>query len=128
LRLFGGFLLGLQLQPAFLSTLLGTLLCPLLLAVVALAADRLEEDFEIVGAVVVVDFLARLDGLDGADDHLALARIDVRLGVRAASVVDIAGDILARGAVDGPAIVDFKQILVVDVVVLLVLRSSSGPK
>src|SRR5215470_12008397 len=67
---------GAQLRTPFLA--------PLLDALVALAADRLEEAVEIVAAVVVGDLVARLDVLDRADDHHAAL---AALGARAADDV-----------------------------------------
>ena len=45
----------------------GAFLFPLFLAGVAFAADRLQVGLEVIGAVIVVDLVARLDVLDGAD-------------------------------------------------------------
>jgi hypothetical protein len=77
LRLLQRLALGLGLQARPLLAGLSAFLFALLLAGVAFAADRLQIGFEVIGAVVVVDFLAWLDVLDGADEHLALARLDV---------------------------------------------------
>ena len=101
---------------------LSLLLCPLLLAGLAFAADRLQIGFEIVGTVIVVDLLARLDVLDGADEDLLLARLDVGFGVRLARVIDVARDVLANRAVDGPALVELEQIFVLDRVLIRLLR------
>src|SRR5262249_31602476 len=75
-----------------------------------------------------VDLLARLDVLDGADEHLALARLDVGFGVRPAGVVDVAGKILADRAVDGPAVGQFEQIFVFDRVLFLLLGIEDRPE
>ena len=88
-RLFFGLLqrlpfgLGLQAQP--LGPRLGALLLALLFASVAFAADRLQIRLEVIGAVIVVDLLARLDVLDGAYYHLALAGLtsDSAFGLQA---------------------------------------------
>src|SRR6185503_17782998 len=69
--------LGLGLQAGPFRPRFRALLLALLLAGCAFAADRLQIGFEVVSAVVVVDLLARLDVLDGADEDLALARLDV---------------------------------------------------
>src|SRR5215475_6847248 len=73
--------LGLLLQPLPLRPHLGALLLALLLAGFAFAADRLEIGLEVIGAVVVIDLLARLDVLDGADEHLPLAWANVGFSV-----------------------------------------------
>src|SRR6516165_7053954 len=111
---FNPFLLALSFRARF-----GLLLPALLLAGAAFAADRLEVGLEVIGAVVVVDFLARLDVLDRTDENLALARFDIAFGVRLAGVIDVAGDVLAHRTVDGPAVVEFEQIFVLDRVILL---------
>ena len=114
--------LGLFLQPKLLRPRLGALLLALLLAGVAFAADRLQISLEVVGAVVVVDLLARLDVLDGADEDLALAGFDVGFRVRLAGMIDVAGDVFADRAIDGPAAVELEQILVLDRVLVLLPR------
>src|SRR6188768_435918 len=81
LGLLARLLLGLRLQTLLLRPRLGALLLPLLHAGSAQAADRLEVFLEVVGAVVVVDLLARRDVLDGADIDLALDRVNVGFGV-----------------------------------------------
>ena len=73
-RLLQRLALRLGLEAGLFHPRLGALLLALLLASVAFAADRLQIGFEVVGAVVVVDLVARLDVLDGADEDLALAR------------------------------------------------------
>src|SRR5665213_1872002 len=131
-RLLFGFLLsfalGLVLQAQFFSPRLGALLLALLFAGVAFAADRLQIGLEVVGAVIVVDLFTRLDLLDGADHHPALARADVGFRVRLAGVIDIARDVLAHRAVDGPAPVQFEQILVLDGVVFFLPGIQQRPK
>src|SRR6266568_2145064 len=74
----------------------------------AATAVRLDEQLEILLAIVVGDFFARFDRLDGAQDRLALA--DRAFGVRPAGMVGIAADITARRAVDGPAAVDLEHV------------------
>src|SRR5262245_46797062 len=86
----------------------------LLMAGRTLAAVLLDERIEIVAAVVVGDLVPRVDGLDRADQNLVF--LDIRLGVRPAGMVDVAGDVLAARAVDGPAVVDLEQILGVELV------------
>src|SRR4051794_16579756 len=121
LGLFQRLPLGFGLEAEFFCPSLGALLLALLFARRAFAADRLQVGFEIVGAVVVIDLLAGLDLLDGADEDLALARFDVGFRVRPAGVVDVAGDVLAHRTVDGPAAVEFKQIFVLDRVIFFLL-------
>src|SRR6202522_3163643 len=91
---------------------LGALLLAFLLAGVAFAADWLQIRLEVVGTVIVIDLFSRLDLLDRADHDLALAGIDVGFGVRLAGVIDIARNVLAHRAVDGPAPVEFEQVFV----------------
>src|SRR3954463_11200060 len=98
-----GPLLGPLLCALLLLTLLGAQFFALLLASRAFAADRLQIRLEVIAAVIVVDLLARLDVLDGADHHLALARADVGLRIGPAGVIDVARDVPAHRAVDGPA-------------------------
>src|SRR5262249_2198732 len=100
---------GAQLGPPFLA--------PLLDALVALAADRLEEAVEIVAAVVVGDLIARLDVLDRTDDHhAALAAEGARpadhigFGIRPAGMVGIARRIAAARPVHGPAAVELVHV------------------
>jgi hypothetical protein len=87
----------------------GALFRALLLTALAAAAVRLDEGAKIVLAVVIGDFVARMDGPDRRNEDLVLT--DVGLGVRLAGVVDIARDIAAAGAVNRPAGVDLEQIL-----------------
>jgi hypothetical protein len=68
----------------------------------------LDEQLEILLAIVVGDLLARFDRLDGAQDHLA--PLERALRIRAAGVVCIAADVGAYRAVDGPAIVDLEHV------------------
>src|SRR5262249_47887897 len=97
---------------------LGTpFLAPLLDALVALAADRLEEAVEIVAAVVVGDLVTRLDVPDRADDHhAALAALgaraadDVGFGVRPTGMVGVACDVAAARSVHGPAAVELVHV------------------
>src|SRR5262245_41449391 len=78
------------------------------------AAVVLDESVEVVAAVVVGDLITRVDGPDRADQDLVL--FDIRFSVRPAGMVDVAGDILAARAVDGPAIVDLEQIFGIELV------------
>src|SRR5258707_2576327 len=128
LGLFQRFPLGLRLEAEFFRPRLGALLRALLFASRAFAADRLQIGFEIIGAVIVIDLLARLNLLDGADEDLALAWANVGFRVRPAGVVDIAGDVLAHRTVDGPAAVEFEQIFVLDRVVLLLPGIQQRPE
>ncbi len=127
-RLFRGPGLGALFRGLLGGTLLGTRDLALLLAGIALAPDRLEEFLEVFRAVIVVDLFAGLDVLDGADEHLAVARLHVGLGVGPAGVVDIARDVAADRTVDGPAAVQFEQVLVLDLVMLFVPRIQQRPE
>jgi hypothetical protein len=69
----------------------------------------------VVLAVVVADLLARLDLPAGADLDLMADKID--LGVWPAGVIDVARGVLARLAIDGPTVVQLKEILVLRAVV-----------
>src|SRR5262249_21292745 len=109
--------LGLQAKP--FRPRLRPLLFALLFTGVALAADRLQVSLEVIGAVIVVDLVARLDVPDGADEDLALARFDVGFRIRLAAMIDVARDVLTHRAVDGPAVAELEQVLVLDVVFLL---------
>src|SRR6202035_2422426 len=71
---------------------------------------------------------AGLDLLDRADHDLALARTDIGFRVRLAGVIDIARDVLAHRAVDGPAAVELEQVFVLDRVVLLLPAIQERPK
>src|SRR5882757_1363639 len=128
LSLFQRLAFGLCLEAEFFGPRLGALFLALLFASRAFAADRLQIGFEVIGAVIVIDLLARLDLLDGADEDLALARLDVGFGVRLAGVVDVAGDVLAHRTVDGPAAAELEQIFVLDRVVFFLLRIQERPK
>src|SRR5690348_17259091 len=57
--------------------------------------------FEIVGAVVVGDFLVRLDVTKRPDEHATTISIAFR--VRIAGMIGVAREIAARRAVDGDA-------------------------
>src|SRR5262249_6809260 len=107
---------------------LGPLLLALLLAGLTFATDRLQIRLEVVGSIVVVDFVARRDVLDRADENLSLARANVAFSVRLAGMIDIAGDVLAHRAVDGPAIVELEQIFVLDRVILLLPGIQQRPE
>src|SRR5206468_3908146 len=96
----------------------GAFLASLLAALVALAADRLDEAVEMVLAVIVGDLVAGLDVLHGRDQDLAA--LDVGLGIGPAGMVDVAGDVAPGRAVDGPAAVELEQVAVVDLVGALV--------
>src|SRR5882672_7794240 len=78
------------------------------------AAVILDERIEIVAAVIVGDLVARIDGLDRADQDLALLHIG--FGVWPAGMVDVARDVLAARSVDSPTGVDLEQILGVKLV------------
>src|SRR3954462_11189122 len=119
---------GLGLQSRLLRPRFRALLLALFLASRAFAADRLQIGFYIIRTVIVVDLRARLDVFDGSDEDLALARFDVGFRVRLAGVVDITGDVLAHRTVDGPAVVQFEQVLVLDRVVFFLLAIQQRPK
>src|SRR3569833_4155274 len=82
----------------------------------ALAAV-LEIQLHVLVAVIDGDFGARGDIFHRAKHHAASAQHGFRIWI--ARVVDIAGDIAARRAVDGPAAIDLKQIAVAAVLRLL---------
>src|SRR5579872_5944942 len=128
LSFFFGLPLSFDFQPQPFGPRLRPLLLALLLASGAFAADRLQIGFEVVGAVVVIDLVARLDVLDGANENLALARANVAFCIRLAGVVDVAGDVLADRTVDGPAIGQLEQIFVLDRIVFFLLRIQQRPK
>lgn len=74
-------------------------------------ATRAANDvFEIVIAVVIGDFLVRLDISQRPDEHAAA--IGVGLCVRIAGMIGVAGDIAARGAIDGDPRVDLVEVAV----------------
>ena len=58
----------------------GSFLGPLARARQALATDRLDEGLDVVAAVMVGDFVSRLDVLDGADLDRMLDEIDLGIG------------------------------------------------
>src|SRR6185312_9006792 len=74
------------------------------------AAAVLEIERHVLVAVVDGDLRAGRDIFHGAKHHAATTQHGFRVGI--AGVVDVAGDIAARGAVDGPAAVDLEQVLV----------------
>ena len=79
-------------------------------ATAALATRAANDEFEIVIAVVIGDFLARLDISQRPDEHAAA--IGVGLCVRIAGMIGVAGDITARGAIDGDPRVDLVEVAV----------------
>src|SRR5262245_26114434 len=90
----------------------------------ALAAFGLDEAVEVILAVVVGDLVARRDVPDRRDENLALD--DVGLGVGPARVIDVARDVAAGRAVDGPAAADLEQVAGVGAVGALV-GGATGP-
>ena len=74
----------------------------------AFAAARRDHVEEIVAAIVISDLVAGMDHLDGAQDDLPFA--PVQLGVWPAGMVGITRDVLPARAVDGPAAVDLVEI------------------
>src|SRR6185437_590709 len=79
-------------------------------AAAAFAVRSSDDVLEIVDAVIVGDFLARLDVAQRADEHPVLDVVYFRIGI--AGMVEIARYIAARRAVDGPAAVDFVKVKV----------------
>src|SRR6185437_11736382 len=65
---------------------------------------------EVIDAIVVGDFLARLDVAQRPDEHPVLDVVYFRVGI--AGMIEVARDIAARRAVDGPAAVDFVEVQV----------------
>src|SRR4029077_20931074 len=97
----------------------GTLLAPLVAAFVAPAALRLDVGVEVVLAVVVGDLVARLDVPDRLDPDAA--RAGHRIGVRPAGMVDVARQVRARRAVDGPARIHLEPVAIVGALVALLV-------
>src|ERR1700734_3008530 len=81
---------------------------PLAAAVVAAAAAFLQKKFQIFLAIVVGDFLARLDIAQRYDDDAAIA--SHRFGVRPAGVIEVARHVRSRRTVDGHALVDLEHV------------------
>src|SRR3954453_13944493 len=73
-------------------------------------AALLEIELQVLFAVVDGDLLAGPDAPERAIDHAAAHQGGLR--VRIAGVIDIARDVAAGGAVDGPAPVDLEQVFV----------------
>src|SRR6185437_5095103 len=80
------------------------------LPTVGAPAAALEVQFDVFLAVVDGDLGAGRDALERAVDH-AVA-LEHGFGIRVAGVVDVAGEVAPRGAVDGPTGVDLEQVLV----------------
>src|SRR4051812_31680899 len=91
----------LELDAALLALFLG--------ALHAFTAVRLDEPADIVASVIIGDLFTRLNVLDGANEHLAIAS-PVGLAIGAARVISVASNVLATRSVDGPAAVDLVQI------------------
>src|SRR5262249_15138753 len=90
----------------------------------AFAADILDEAVEIIAAVIVGDLLLGLDVAQRPDlDHVP---DEVDLGVRPAGMIDVAGEVAAARSVDGPAVVELEQVLVVELVGLVVRKLASA--
>ncbi len=79
------------------------------MALRATAAVRPDVLVEVFLAVVIREFLARLDVLDGIDEHPPPH--DLRLAVWSAGVIDISGDVFSGRAVYRAARADLKEIL-----------------
>ena len=79
-------------------------------AAAAFAVRAADDVLQVVDAVVVDDFLARLDVAQRADEH-AVPDV-VSFGVRIAGMVEVARDVAARRAVDGPAAVELVEVAV----------------
>src|SRR5580698_8712847 len=90
------------------STLLPALGRPPAAAMIAAAAALRDEVFQILFAVVVGDFLARLDMAQRHDDDAAVAAH--RFGVRLAGMIEVTRYVPSRRAVDGHAFVHLKHI------------------
>src|SRR6185312_2922957 len=83
---------------------------PALAAAGALAVRLADDVLEVIDAVIVGEFLARLDGARRVDEDALAA--DRGVGIRIAGVIEVARDVAAALAVDGPAAVDLEQIAV----------------
>src|SRR3954470_13364344 len=98
-----------RLAPLGRLQLGAALLAPFLGALHAFTAVRLDEPADIVASVIIGDLFTRLNVLDGANEHLAIAS-PVGLAIGAARVISVASNVLATRSVDGPAAVDLVQI------------------
>src|SRR3954453_6499065 len=104
------------------------LLAPLLDALFALAAVRLDEPADIVASVMIGDLVARLNVLEGANEYFAIAPT-IGLAIGATRVISVASNVLATRSVDGPAAVDLVQIfgvLRLHCLGLLVVEAAAG--
>jgi len=76
----------------------------------ALAARAPDDVFKIIVAVIVGDFLIRLDIAHRADEHAAA--IGERFGIRVAGMIGVTGQVAARCAIDGDARIDLVKIAI----------------
>ncbi len=79
-------------------------------ATAALTTRSADDVFEIVIAVVIGNFLVRLNISQRPDEHAAA--IGVGLCIRIAGMIGVSGDIAARGAIDGDPRVDLVEVAV----------------
>src|SRR6185437_5194258 len=77
-------------------------------AAAAFAVRESDHVPKVIDAVIIGDFLARLDNAQRADEHPVPDVVD--FGVRITGMVEVARDVAARGAVDGPAAVDLVEV------------------
>lgn len=75
-----------------------------------MAARTTDDELEIVGAVIVGDFLVRLDVAHRADKHAPAIGVSFR--IRIAGMVGVARDIAARRTVNGDARIDFVKVAI----------------
>src|SRR6185312_11323943 len=76
----------------------------------AFAVRASDDVLEVIGAVIVNDFLTRLDVAQRLDEHPAAP--DDRFGVGIAGMIEIARDVAVRGAVDGAVFADLVEVAV----------------
>src|SRR4051794_34075836 len=74
----------------------------------AFASERPDEQLEVFLAIVVGNLVARRDGPDRAQEHLAFE--ECAFGVRPAGMIGVTAYIAPRGAVDAPAAVDLEHV------------------
>ena len=79
-------------------------------AAAAFAVRAPDHVLQVVDAVVVDDLLARFDAAQGADEDAVFDVVGFGVGI--AGMVEIARDIAARRAVDGPAAVELVEVAV----------------
>lgn len=76
----------------------------------ATTAVRLDHALEVISPVVVGQLFTRSYFSLGIDEHLFLVFGKLWFTIWFAAVVDVAGDVLAAFAVDGPFIIEFEEV------------------